>query len=256
MKSKLRNLLLRFLPDTAQILGVGLGGYIGVATGEAMGAALGGVSGEVIGRVSKDLIERILSEKEKGRIEFIGYYSEIKIRKLLDSGSSVREDGFFENIDEISFADEIFEGVLIKAKNAYEEKKLPFIGNLFVNSVFSSISTDDIHQILNLSDQLSYNQLVLINIIQSKIAGFMKIAEMSEVKITDDKIGLYYNLIELQTKGVILDIHNEGDLAITGDRTVDFKGCALTRLGERIYKVLSLNEIPLEDIERTMRIIT
>ncbi len=206
--------------------------------------------GEVIGRTTKDIIDRKLSNNERDRVDFVACFAGLKIKKALESGSRLRDDNFFQKIHERIDAEEIFEGLLIKSKSTYQEKKLPFIANIFVNAAFKEISPEEIHHILNLTDQISYPQLILINVIGSEVAKNHDHNKISDRNIDNKVYSItYYDLIDLQTKGLIQDIYNYGDLAVTGDKTIEIKDCILTKLGEITMDLMSLNEIPEEEIK-------
>jgi hypothetical protein len=100
--------------------------------------------------IGNDASERLLSERERMRMGGVMLYSADKIRKKLAAGSQPRDDGFFEKPSkthpacaELPFVDrpaaqEILEGILLVAQREYEEKKLPFLGNLYANIAFDS----------------------------------------------------------------------------------------------------------------------
>lgn len=86
---------------------------------------MGAVVGKTTKRVIIEFASRLLSSREEARIGATISYAALKIQQRLDAGDIPRSDGFF-SADETgrSNADEIFEGVLLKAKNEIQEKKL------------------------------------------------------------------------------------------------------------------------------------
>ena len=50
-----------------------------------------------------------------------------KIDENIKNNKKLREDDFFENVDNRSSAEEILEGTLMVAQKEYEERKLPYI---------------------------------------------------------------------------------------------------------------------------------
>jgi hypothetical protein len=62
-----------------------------------------------------------------------------------------------------SDAEELLEGVLLHAGNAYEERKVPYLGNIFASVAFrSDISPQYAHFLADLAERLTYRQLVAI----------------------------------------------------------------------------------------------
>jgi hypothetical protein len=80
------------------------------------------------------------------------------------SGQSPRADGFFERpSDGRPPAEELLEGVLLHAANAYQERKVPFMGAFFTSVAFpSDISPAYAHLLLQAAEQLTYRQLVVL----------------------------------------------------------------------------------------------
>ncbi len=81
-------------------------------------------------------MDRWLTPKEVKRVGTSSEYIINQINNRLNQGDNLNT-GLFENkADEISDAEELFEGVLLKCKNQYQEKKLKYISNIFVSSAF------------------------------------------------------------------------------------------------------------------------
>lgn len=100
----------------------------GAVTGEAVAFLVGGPGGAAIGgvltKILSDIADRILSKREKMRVGATAAFALEKIKSYLDAGLRLRDDGFFQGKEgNRADAEEIFEGVLLKAKNEHEEKK-------------------------------------------------------------------------------------------------------------------------------------
>ena len=121
----------------SDIAGAATGSAIGFLTGGPGGAAIGGATGVIISKSLSDITDRLLSNREKMRVGATATFALTKIKSRLDSGDKLRNDGFFEEKEGgRPDAEEIFEGVLLKAKNEHEEKKAKILGNIFANIAF------------------------------------------------------------------------------------------------------------------------
>lgn len=90
-------------------------------TGGLMSSALG----VVVTSGLKEVSARFLSNREERRIGYSAVLAVSNIENRLKQGDKLRADNFFENrIYNRSKAEELFEGVLLKCKTEYEEKKL------------------------------------------------------------------------------------------------------------------------------------
>ena len=174
------------------------GGKKAVETGKELvpalsgsGAALGGAAllgppGVLLGPVAsvgvKRLIERIDRVFRSAADEFVARqlgpiegarvartYNravEVIIERLRD-GEGLRDDGFFDRVreDERTAAADVLEGVLQKARDAYEQRKAERLGDLFAFiATRADISPSHANYLLELADRLTYIQLLLLGI--------------------------------------------------------------------------------------------
>jgi hypothetical protein len=106
-------------------------GLLGGPGGAIEGAAAGVAVTRALKRVGAELKQRFLSPREQVRVGAAFAYAGAAIREALDRGQLPRSDGFFdEAADNRPKAEELLEGVLLKARDSYEEKKLLLLGNL------------------------------------------------------------------------------------------------------------------------------
>lgn len=87
----------------------------------------------------------------------------IRERQLFES---VRNDDFFDDHAAAgSAAEEIFEGVLLSAKQQHEQLKLPLLAKFYANLVFeSSIKRSEANYLLSIAESLTYTQLCLLGL--------------------------------------------------------------------------------------------
>ena len=151
------NKSLGLIKTGAETFGAAIGGAIGLLGGP-LGAIGGSVAGVLISKGLSEFADKYLSNREQARAGSAAGLTILGVQEKIDNGLILRQDGFF-NFDEInrSKAEELFEGILLKCKNEFEEKKIKYISNIYKNVTFdNSINPDNANQVLNLAQQLSY----------------------------------------------------------------------------------------------------
>ncbi len=122
------------------------------------------MSGSLFGAVGNEIAARVLSPRQEARVGALIFYagSVISAKKVL--GESIREDDFFEG--EHSYGYEFAEGVTLAAMQTFEERKLPFLGNLLANVAFiPTIDSATANFALQTAEGLSWLELCLIAIV-------------------------------------------------------------------------------------------
>lgn len=237
----------------SEVAGAATGAAIGSLTGSPAGAALGGAVGVIISKGLSDITNRFLSNREKVRVGATAAFAITKIKSRLDAGDKLRNDGFFEKKEKArSDAEEIFEGVLLKAKNEHEEKKTKIIGNIFANTAFyPAISVGQVNHVLRIAENLTYRAMCILSLIkrQDELDG-IKLSEGNYrrlKKIPYETISLLQETYELYNLGLI--VAKNPDVVLIPDWTgMSPKTLRLTPIGERYYQVMGLDDIPEEDI--------
>ena len=183
-----------------------------------------------------------MGDREESRIGFTYTVGLLKIKSRLEQGEEIRNDGFFES-DELnrSAGEEILEGVLRSAQIEYQEKKLPYYGNLLANIAFDfSVSRDKANLFLKMAQSLTYQQLCILQLLSEK-----------------GKLSLKWNwnfmhLDELQKYGSL-----EPATAELGNFKLLHLGChnppgldyiSSVKLGLELTKLMGLNEIDKNEI--------
>ncbi len=113
----------------------------------------------------RNLVAHFSSQRQSKRITDVTEFALNEIRRRLEDGEQPRDDGFFNKTIDRSDAEEVFEEVLLKARDEPQEKKIPYIGRLFENGCFdSSIDSGTLHFLCKESENLTYRQLCIIKI--------------------------------------------------------------------------------------------
>ena len=242
----------KIVESSASILGGVTGSIVGTwIAGPGAGTFAGAVAGTSIGEVVKrgigEFANRFLSSREQLRIESAAKYAVIKIKQLREEGCIPRADNFFDNDEtDRSSADEIFEGVLLKAKNEHQEKKIRYLGNLFANVAFrSDVSVPEANYLLKTAEELSYRQFCFIALLNQK--GVLNIESLRRREHTTRDLQILRReewTLHAPSFGVygLIDGNNAWE---------DW----LNDLGDNFYELLGLSEIPQKDIDELSHLI-
>jgi hypothetical protein len=158
----------------SEVTGVTAGALVGLIGGPP-GAAAGAVAGYVISkalrRIGLEVHDRFLVARQQERVgAALGVMSQDAAAALANGGSP-RVDGFFDAPSEggqRSDADEVLEGTLRAAADAYEERKLRHIAAIFPSvALRTDISSADAHWLVRIAEQLSWRQMVVLSIMSA-----------------------------------------------------------------------------------------
>jgi len=251
-----QNLAVELIEGGSELAGAATGAAIGLlgGPGVAIGGAVVGVAlTRVLKRVGADLKQRLLGPREEVRIGAAAAFAGATIRELLDAGRTPREDGFFEAQDEERpAAEEVLEGVLLKARDAYEEKKVRLLGILYGQVAFhSEISPAHANHLIELGSRLTYRQLVVLAVAQDE-AGRSRL-RASDYRGDSEAVqrlglegqALLTEIYDLYQQGLV---HGGGEAWIS---VTDGNPQAMRAQGSGVVlaRLMTLDTIPSEDRE-------
>ncbi len=246
-----REKLKDYLSKGTEITGAAVGGAIGLIDGPA-GAILGGALVSAITIGVKEFISRQLSNRQEVRISASTAYLLIGIKNRIDNGESVRTDIFLPQDGERSSVQELFEGVLIKCKEEYQEKKIQYITKIFEKTIFDqTISLDTANQILSIAEKYTYRKICIISFFNRKneFDTFLLMQEpyssYNNASYTLQLEILKQDIFELTNDG-ILDKNNVA--TFTKEDIIPFE-YKLTTIGETIFVMMDLHLIARSEIE-------
>ena len=242
----------------SDLAGAAVGGALGFLAGDTLTAAVGAMAGGVVTNVLTDVSDRVLSAREKMRVGATAAIAIEHIRKRVDQGEKLRQDGFFEKKSEpesgksSSQADEIFEGVLLKAKNDHEEKKIKHLGKLFANVAFDPwCSPAEANYLLRLAETMTYTQMVLLKIAHSPEAYRLRNTAYQEGEQVPYKtVAVLESILEAHHKALIQFTDKGHHLQIN---SINPSTISFGVVGKRFFEMLSLREIPDADVEDIRR---
>jgi hypothetical protein len=204
----------------------------------------------IIERGVKSIIPKSLSEREDVRVEAVFMQVVQKISDKLKQGRAPRADEiYYANEIEIPNAQEVFEGVLLKAREEHQAKKLSFYSNFFANLCFDeTINMDHAHYLLGLIERLTYRQIVILAYLSdgkcidtSRWDPSFKVSHTSEL----------YRYYDFYSEYV--DLYNVRLLTQAGKLPGFALGMSETKIsdmGLSVSRLLELHEIPVDDLNK------
>ena len=253
-KNKTDDGLRRFLRHTLAPLGGAAGstlglalGVFGIPGGEAIGAVAGSAAGNLLTGLGQEIWDRHLSHREKQRLGTVLGVMVTEIHRRLENGETLRGDGFFEKKQgDRSDAEEVAESVLLKVQREPEEKKIPYMGCLFVSTAFNpAISAQMAHQLTKIAEQLTYRQLCILKLSVVKDTYNLRDRNYREQgKFSKDLYQVLYECTELHIREYI----SIKDAGLSGVTNVKPRGLTLQGIGGDLYNLMKLFTIPDADI--------
>ena len=194
----------------------------GVDVGIAAGAAaVGGPPGALLNAGAHDVLARVLSGRERSRIERTVAEASRVYAAALAAGRTPRDDEFFSPPERWKqqmaapwgtlppAAAEVVEALLQQAGRTYEERKLPYIARMLVELFFrDDVDAASAHQLQRLADELSWRQYMLMSLFNSPQAGNWT----QDVDVAaDHPSGIPQDLQQLASLGLLGTHEPDGD---------------------------------------------
>jgi len=240
--------------DLAGTLATTAAGFLVAGPIGAFGGAVSGlVLKQALTKVGADIHDRMLGPRERVRIGAAGAYAIARIERNLGEGKPPRDDGFFEEKKHgRSQAEEVLEGVLLKAKNDHEEKKAQYLGNLFGNVAFDPyLSASEANLILKYAEEMTYRELLCVALL-GKSAAFNLRASPFPTQVTYTTLGILHELYDLARNDIIRQQAPGSDAGeiILELRQIVPAHLSLRAFGQIIYAALGLDEVPHDEVEQ------
>jgi hypothetical protein len=130
------------------------------------GAAAGVLITRTIRLVGIDVYDRLMVRRQQQRVGAALGVALADGQADREAGRPVRDDGFFDAQDGLrSDSEEILEGVLLHAANAYQERKIRHLGAILPSlAVRPEIPPAGGHWLTQLADRLTWRQFVILSV--------------------------------------------------------------------------------------------
>lgn len=244
----------KFIDEATEYSGSALGAVAGAGISAVITGPEGAIAGALIGTVientfkwaKEEIKTRCLSKAESNKLNIVYELAKERISEKLASGKRLRRDVFFdaEEGDRTS-AEEILEGTLFAAQRENEEKKLPYLANLYANINFDeSISRPMANQLIKLASAVSYRQLIILSII-----GKNRDSDCG-IKLRNTRFRGFENYDAISIAAEIYDLYRSS-LIISSDAIFDAASftpalLVMNGLGELLYRHMELYNMPMD----------
>jgi hypothetical protein len=232
----------------SQLAGALIGAGLGILNPFA-GAAAGFAATEALQRLGAEVISRVgdrAAVRAGAAVAVIAQDADTRER----DGQTLRDDGFFDPDGDLRPpSDELMEGVLRRAAETYEERKVPYISYIYTSVAYDDeYAWPDAMFYLALADRLIYRQFATLASYLESEASFhdrLNATLEREAPLPDQ---LNAELQALVDEGLLgPEVIDGGDA--TGQRTPrSVSSYELTSLGRRFARALRLDLIPEEEI--------
>lgn len=204
---------------------------------------LGAAGGQMIS-VLHDLSARLVSPRQAKRMDRAGNTAIELIRIYQEENKHLRTDDFFTpQPDDRAPAETIFEGVLLNASNAFEEKKVPFLGSIFANVVFRpDVSAGSANYILHLGERLTYRQLCILALLHKS------------AQVTDRRKWWQGYYSPQPSSLIALELKNMGEVLEPASNTE--VAPRLSSIGNLVFELMGLDRLELSDLMATLAAFT
>ncbi len=211
------------IENSSDLIGAVAGGAIGLVGGPAGsigGAAAGVAITKTIRRVGVEVYDRLLVARQQERVGTVLAVALDDAQARAADGGKIRDDGFFDSGGcQRSDAEELLEGVLLQAANAYQERKLRHLGAILPSfAVRSDISAAAGHWLMRLADRLSWRQLVVLSIFFDPPEELFvrRDLDQAESGATSLPTGLGEEVEELGAFGLLAEATDDGEVVRAG----------------------------------------
>lgn len=195
-----------------------------------------------------DFLSRALSHRERTRVEQLVEAAGVTYKRMISDGLTLRQDGFFDAnpVTGRSSNDETVEAVLTVAKNAYEERKLPFMAHLLAVLPFDEALTPGVaNWCIGLAEQLSWTHYVLLAAIERHEKVSIPQVEIGKPN-SFEGWAIHSQAWELRERSLITSKPKDG--WGTKIPNHDLPDQRLTKGGRLLFNVLGLEEVGSLDV--------
>jgi len=144
--------------------------------------------------------------------------------------------------------------VLLAARDAGEQRKVPILGRFLANVAFDSgVSAADAHQLVGLIGRLTYRQLVMLSVFGTKSlreGDLLRRGADAEAGLVTVSTPLRAELLEIRDDGLI-GVDRGAEYAVAFEDTWDsaegavalLTGATITDHGHKLYRLGGLQEL-------------
>lgn len=251
------------IESSSDLIGAVAGGAIGLVGGPAGsigGAAAGVAITKTVRRVGVEVYDRLLVARQQERVGTVLAVALDDAQARAADGEKIRDDGFFDSGEgHRSDAEELLEGVLLQASNAYQERKLRHLGAILPSlAVRPDIPPADGHWLARLADRLTWRQFVVLAIFAEPPEERLSLRDIDQhvSGVMGPTGGLRQEVDELGTFGLLGVTNSNGETGPVGstyDSASGIWGVPMVRWRLSVQGRLLVDVARLTDISTTER---
>ena len=187
-------------------------GLLGGPVGAVVGAGAGVMLTRALKRLGAEWQERVLGPRQRLRAGAAFAFAAAEIKRRLDAGGAPGA-GWTEAKDgRRPEAEEVLEGVLLAAADAWEERRVRHLGLLYAELVFLRFRPGYVHHLVTVVGRLTWPQMLCMSVFLRDLLGAFKLFERTET-VTILENGLEAELDELGQSGIIGLQQQDGTVA-------------------------------------------
>lgn len=197
----------------------------------------------IISNCYDDITHRQLSSREAQKHNSV---FEIAIRTFIDCAHNDNVESMFIISDDAQYeyAYEVAEHLSMEAIRQSEQKKIDILGRFYGKQFYEGrMNWQDMHQVIAMTGELSYRQIILIKLICERFSGMDQESYISNPSACVE-INRLLDYGIWRREGAAFSTDNSNHILL--------KRVNPTEYAKLIYDVLMLNHIESEDIERTI----
>lgn len=255
-----------FVAAGGRVVGGAAGAAIGLIGGPVLviaGGAAGQAIGDTLASAGIEFYDRTLGRRQAARAAGALAVATVEINRRLEAGDMPRQD-FIDAGDDESEAAEVLEGTLLAAANAYEQRKVPYIGTFYANLAFEpNVSASFANLLLQLLDRLTYGQLRVMAVLgdQTYLDELIQVgAERNEGRFHSDD-DVIADMDALENMGLIGVGQKDGRVVPSAGtfggggswHDTTLYSARLTATGQRVHDLLGLANMPTDERDAVIR---
>lgn len=209
--------------------------------------AVGAMVGETFAQVADDFARRVLSPRQEARVATVLDLAQRTIARAISEGATVRGDGFFD-VPEAE-ASELFEGVLLAARDEHEERKLPYLANMLADIAFDEqLTVEAANVAIRRAEDLSWLQLRLLSIVIRPDEFPLPDTETGSSASSWGEWAIGQTFVEMHNDGFFVSPPRPQQPGFFTGYDLSMSKLEVSRRGELLSAMMRLDTIPAEEV--------
>ncbi|KJV06088.1 hypothetical protein VZ94_13575 [Methylocucumis oryzae] len=202
-----------------------------------------------LAKQAEEVLESAITRSELKRAETVVKHLAEVMERRIQNGERLRPDFAISDSETTPIGLEQLEAIVQKARASYEERKLPYMGNLYANvALDQSVSRTEANHLVLLSESLTFSQYGLLRLFAQHGSIPLREHRLDELPgVTTEQWSLYELCADLWNRRLIKRLmrgssdNYETELGQNGIIPADVQ---LTTFGERVHDTLGLHTMP------------